>query len=241
MDRIASCQWRLRRAQLAEVGEIRRVADSAVMDALDSTVDRYELSMEKKEMGPPSVVGGSSERELAKTTHGIAHIQIVLDRMSGLVEDQGTLTKNQLTVVATIYGRRVGGFAVFLSNIAAMSTRGLQAKDDEEPDGKEPDTRRDILSPGVGNELLLAWIDAEIARLRNEAGLVIEREGLELHATVLSRQLPSDKVLEKIGRYETTIERQMYRTLKELQGLQAARRTFDSLGRFGQRSVMALE
>ena len=223
VDRIANCYWRLRRVQRAEVGEIRRVADSAVMDAWESTVDRYELALEKEEMGPLVVVGGS-ERELAKTSLGIARIQRVLDRMRALVEEQGTLTKDQLAEVIKIYGRRDGSFAVILSNIASMATRGLRAKDDEEPGDEEPDTRRDILSPGVGNELLLGLIDAEIASLKDKADMVVEKEGLELYATVLSRQLPSDEVLGKILRYETAIDRQLHRASKELRELQAARR-----------------
>ena len=222
VDRIANCVWRLRRAQRAEVGEIRRVADSAVMDALDSTVDRYELALEKEEIGPPAIVG--SKRELVKTTLGIAHIQRILDRMRALVEEQGTLTKDQLAEVIKIYGRGDGSFAVILSNIASMATRGLRAKDDEEPGDEEPDTRRDTLSPGVGDEVLLRFIDAEIASLEDKAEMVVEKEGLELYATVLSRQLPSDEVLGKILRYETAIDRQLHRASKELRELQAARR-----------------
>ena len=222
VDRIANCVWRLRRAQRAEVGEIRRVADSAVMDALDSTDDRYELALEKEEIGPPAIVG--SKRELVKTTLGIARIQRILDRMRALVEEQGTLTKDQLAEVIKIYGRGDGSFAVILSNIASMATRGLRAKDDEEPGDEEPDTRRDILSPGVGNEVLLKLIDAEIASLEDKAEMVVEKEGLELYATVLSRQLPSDEVLGKILRYETAIDRQLHRASKELRELQAARR-----------------
>ena len=222
VDRIANCYWRLRRAQRAEVGEIRRVADSAVMDALDSTDDRYELALEKEEIGPPAIVG--SKRELVKTTLGIARIQRILDRMRALVEEQGTLTKDQLAEVIKIYGRGDGSFAVILSNIASMATRGLRAKDDEEPGDEEPDTRRDILSPGVGDEVLLRFIDAEIASLEDKAEMVVEKEGLELYATVLSRQLPSDEVLGKILRYETAIDRQLHRASKELRELQAARR-----------------
>ena len=222
VDRIANCVWRLRRAQRAEVGEIRRVADSAVMDALDSTDDRYELALEKEEIGPPAIVG--SKRELVKTTLGIARIQRILDRMRALVEEQGTLTKDQLAEVIKIYGRGDGSFAVILSNIASMATRGLRAKDDEEPGDEEPDTRRDILSPGVGDEVLLRFIDAEIASLEDKAEMVVEKEGLELYATVLSRQLPSDEVLGKILRYETAIDRQLHRASKELRELQAARR-----------------
>ena len=41
VDRIANCYWRLRRAQLAEMGEIRRVADDAAVNALRARAAHY--------------------------------------------------------------------------------------------------------------------------------------------------------------------------------------------------------
>ena len=143
--------------------------------------------------------------------------------MRAMVEEKGTLTDDQITEVIKIYGCRAGSFAVYLSNAASMATRGLQAKDEEVPGDEKPDTRRDTLS-GVGKELLLGYLDLEIARLKDKAEMVVEREGLALYATVLSRQLPSDEVLGKILRYETAIDRQLHRASKELRELQAARR-----------------
>ena len=67
-------------------------------------------------------------------------------------------------------------------------------------------------------------IDTELARLKIEAELVVEREKLEWDAAVLARHLPGEEILEKILRYEAAIDRQMYRALKELRELQAARR-----------------
>ncbi len=218
VDRIASCFWRLRRAQRAEVGEIRRGADSAVMDAMNSTFDRYDWALQLEETSFAPGSGGGSQGELAKTTPGIARIQRVLDGIRALVEEQGSLTPDQLTDVQNIYGHREGSFGLTLTVIALTGTDDLQAND-----GDERDVRSDGPSPEKRKKALLALIDSETARLKNEAELVAESEKLEWDATVLSRQLPRDEVLGKILRYETAIGRQMYRALKELRELQAAR------------------
>ena len=216
VDRIASCQWRLRRAQRAETGEIRRSADSAVIEVIDSTVDQYDLAVQKEAM---SFVPGSSgtARELARTTLGIARIKSILDSMRDGMEDEGTLAMEQLQQAFDIYGRRKGSFAADLM-LASISTGGLQSNDEE------PDAGRDRRSSEKCKGALLALIDTELARLKIEAELVVEREKLEWDAAVLARHLPGEEILEKILRYEAAIDRQMYRALKELRELQAARR-----------------
>ena len=219
VDRIASCVWRLRRAQRAEVGEIRRGADSAEMDAMIATADLYDLALQGGKMSLVPGGGGGSYGGLIRTTLGIARIRKALKEMKGVVEEQGFLTEEALAVVADMCGVREGSLAFTLSGVSSIARDDLQEKDDE-----EPSTRRDDLSPEKCQKILLDLIDTETARLKNEAELVTEKEQLEWDAAVLARHLPSDEVLGKILRYETAIDRQMYRALKELRELQAARR-----------------
>ena len=217
VDRIAACYWRLRRAQRAEVGEIRRVADTAVMDAKDSTAGQYDSALQLEEMGL-LIDGRGNKGALCKTTHGIARIRRVLDRMRARVEEQGSPTKDQLAEVIKIYGDREGSLAFALAAFSSVATGGRQVNDRE-----KMNTRSDDPSPEKCKKALLALIDKEIARLENEAELVAEKEKLNRDAAVLSRHLPSDEILGKILRYETAIDRQMFRALKELSERQAAR------------------
>ena len=223
VDRISSCVWRLRRAQRAEVGEIRRGADSTVMDTMRSIADRYDSASDLEEM-IPFIVAGGRKRELSRTTHGIAHMKRVLDRTRALVEEQGRLTKGQLAEAIRIYGDRMGSVAGTLLALSTAATGGPPVNDHE-----KPGTGSDFPSPERCKELLLSLIDREMARLKDEAELMAEREKLELDAAVLSLHLPSDDVLAKILRYETAIDRQMYRALNELRELQAARRARSTL------------
>lgn len=60
---------------------------------------------------------------------------------------------------------------------------------------------------------------------------------IEPEAAALARHLPDSGALDKILRYETAIDRQMYRALKELRELQAARRARSTLLGAGDNGV----
>ena len=51
-----------------------------------------------------------------------------------------------------------------------------------------------------------------------------QNKSLEIEATYLSHSLPARDMIEKILRYETAIERQLYRAISELERLQRRRR-----------------
>ena len=152
-------------------------------------------------------------------TLGIACVRRALNAMKGVVEKQGSLTEDELAVLTDMCGVREGSLSFALSAVSSIARGDLQ-----EADNEEPSTRPDSPSPEKCKEVLLDLIDSEITRLTNEAELVARKERLEWDAAVLARHLPSDEILGKILRYETAIERQMYRALKELRELQAARR-----------------
>ena len=78
---------------------------------------------------------------------------------------------------------------------------------------------------------MLDLIDEELKRLEGIAKETAEREQLELDATILSRHLPDGGAIETFARYETAIDRRMYKAHTELSSLQAARRQ----GRTGER------
>lgn len=231
LDRIVSCYWRLRRAQLAEVGEIRRGAISAVTDGTQSAADQDSsysgdvliIDARQGHRGTYTAHGGGSS---SRTTHEIAHIKEVLDLTRALVKEQGYLTEDQLAEVTKSYGHREGSAAATLAAFSSMATGGLQVNDHEKPDaGRNTRSRekcKEALLSLIDKEI--AVLDKEIAALEDEANLLSERKKLERDAEALSRYLPSDEVLERILRYETTIDRHMHRALKELLELQAAQR-----------------
>jgi hypothetical protein len=78
--------------------------------------------------------------------------------------------------------------------------------------------------PWENHEAALQWIDREIGKLQALKGLYEEKETLELQALQESLALPSKEVVDKILRYETTISRQLYKAMSELERLQRLRK-----------------
>jgi hypothetical protein len=80
-------------------------------------------------------------------------------------------------------------------------------------------------SLGWGNlEAALQWIDREIGRLKAIRGAYEEKERMELEAMKASPYLPSKEVVDKILRNKTTISRQLYKAMAELERLQRLRK-----------------
>ncbi len=69
----------------------------------------------------------------------------------------------------------------------------------------------------------LRIIDEEIELLEGMKIEMEKKEKLELEAERLALSLPDDKATTRTLRYETTIERQLYRALNQLERLQRAR------------------
>jgi len=77
--------------------------------------------------------------------------------------------------------------------------------------------------PWENREAALKCIDQEIGRLQAIREIYQNKETLELEALKASLALPPREVLDKILRYETTISRQLYKAMAELERFQRMR------------------
>ena len=73
-------------------------------------------------------------------------------------------------------------------------------------------------------ERLLTYIDRQLTCYGWKLSEIGEREEREAAASRDASFLPSSKVLEKILRYEGSLERQLYRAMNQLERLQRARK-----------------
>jgi hypothetical protein len=73
-------------------------------------------------------------------------------------------------------------------------------------------------------DLIIRVIDAEKRSLEGLLKQVEEREQREREAMLASLSLPESEVMDKILRYETAIDRKMYRAMSELERLQRQRK-----------------
>ena len=98
---------------------------------------------------------------------------------------------------------------------AAIIQNGARKEDQHELDSLREALWQDLRPEGAMEEILVDEVVSCIWR---------KRRALRWEALASARSPLSGKVLEKILRYETTIDRQMSRALKQLGELQAARR-----------------
>ena len=94
----------------------------------------------------------------------------------------------------------------------------LRSQLQQNPEGLEPSALR-----AKQKEQALAYIDRKLSLISWSKSECEEREEKEEEAHQAAAALPSPEVLEKIMRYKTMLERQMYRAMAQLERLQRMR------------------
>ncbi len=213
LDQIGLAEWRLRRARRTELGEIRRqMARSAASDfeaELDDACDHFP------ERVPELVV---------KSTAGIPYLQCVVQNTLDELDHKGKVSEKQCDDLGFHFSKMPYNPAEelriwFLGEIPEEEDEYEQDLDsDDEPapaaDKDEADKKaaaREYL------ETVLKDLDGRERKLRKQ-----ERTDLEIARQRLS--ITKGPELERIQRYETTIKRDMYRAIDQLERLQRRRR-----------------
>ena len=104
------------------------------------------------------------------------------------------------------------------SNSLTSRLEELRLKGQDNPEGLELVVLRER-----NKQQVLAFLNKELEGLYLREDDCAEREKLEEEARQSAAVLPSMEVLEKILRYETKLERQMYRAMAQLERLQRMR------------------
>lgn len=208
VERIAISYWRLRRVIRCEIGEIRRVLDNTSYYDTIRRIEEFEF--EKK-----YIQIDESKKSLLKNSLGVEFLIKELEEIKYLIEDAGHLTKDAKEKLFKNFGTDEGGIA-FMCHLVDYMSKG---KDDENEDLKmsRPSTKK-------SKEVMLRLIDDHNNKLEKMKCLLEENENNELDARWESLYLPSREAVDKILRYETTIERQLYRAINQLESLQSKRK-----------------
>ena len=88
----------------------------------------------------------------------------------------------------------------------------------QNPEGLEPDALR-----GKHREQVFQYLDRELRHLSWQESACEEHEEKEEESRRAAEGLPSVEVLDKILRYETKMERQLFRAMAQLERLQRGR------------------
>lgn len=194
VDRIAACYWRLRRAQRAEVGEIRGASDSVADETLRRAAERMQDAQDRW----PQIKG------------------MLKDVREQLVR-RGFVREDEFAELASVHGLNPGLMSAWLFRLATLPGDAREASGDDQGVSEE------LAAWASVKDVILQRIDNELSSVEAADDALTDWHEPEKETAVLSCQLPDTAVLEKIIRYETAIERQMYRALIELKRLQASR------------------
>jgi hypothetical protein len=202
VDRIAVCAWRFRRALKAEQGEILLSTDVKTLSRMQTRHTMGELAVKHGLTGA------------MMTTAGTAHILQMLTRLRQQVQADGELTDAALQeAIAEVAGPDVP----LMRELARLRTLlGNKPNGIEATEWKARQCRH-----------VVEYLDQQCRKFDSVREDLAEDESEETQARLTAATLPSPEILDKILRYETTLERQLYRAMNQLERLQRRRQGED--------------
>ena len=126
------------------------------------------------------------------------------------VEREGELTENVIQALVRRFGDK--------PNTLTKELETLRSQLQQNPEGLEPAALR-----ARQKEETLAYLDQKLRLISWTKTDCKEREAKEEQARQAAAVLPAAETLEKIQRYETKLERQMFRAMNQLERLQRMR------------------
>jgi hypothetical protein len=199
VDQIVTAHWRLRRALKAESGEI----------ALSVDEGQWKRS-HRDPMLTTALWGirGDPVFSMRDSALGNLFLENQLKEIRASVEKEGELT--EAAVQSVIFHGKPYSLTKDLEELR------LQLQ--QNPEGLEPSALR-----AKQKEQALAYINRKLNFVSLDKSECEEREEKEEEAHQAAAVLPSPEVLDKIMRYETKLERQLYRAMNQLERLQRMR------------------
>jgi hypothetical protein len=210
VSQLAIDEWRLRRVQRAELGEIRRRnVESAEMNRVKGEL-RDAIALSSSEL--PSVLK-QSVNGIDQLIHAVAAAMIEL-------ESEGTVSQKTCDNLDRLFGTGLDNPALliraWLHNQMPDWLRERMGKDSQGP-----------LPAGGKAEKKAASREELELNLRNLERLKQQVRKKEMSAREIESQrlsIPSSPQLERILRYETAIKRDMFKIIEQLERLQRRRR-----------------
>jgi hypothetical protein len=200
VDQIVTAHWRLRRALAAESGEIA-VSVNGGKRHRESGYLRKALHRWEAEPEPDFV--------MSESALGNQLIANQLTKVFASVESEGELTEEVIGEV------KFRGKAYGLTRELQQLRLNLQ----KNPEGLSAEEVREWRK-----QQALAYVNKELSIRLRQRSECAKREMMEEAALQAAEVLPSAETLEKIQRYETKLERQMFRAMAQLERLQRMRR-----------------
>lgn len=200
VDQIVTAHWRLRRALMAEAGEISLNIGVGRSDGGRPTHPRL-LWMQWEVLGDPV-------HSMRYSSEGVPVLIFWLEQVRERVEQEGELTEAATKIP-------LGG----KPNRLTEELEELRQQLVSNPAGAEPEALRER-----NRQEVLEHLDIELGVLRRREARWAENKEAVRQARRVASVLPSLPVMNRVLRYETKLERQMYRAMAQLERMQRLRR-----------------
>jgi hypothetical protein len=205
VNQIVQAAWRLRRVRTAESGEIALSVDTGWWQRKNHNPLRMTLNMPQTPFSDPLA------RQLECSVLGCDYLHHCLQEVREGVERDGQLTAAVLKDFKWGLRNQPDGMVKKLEGFHAWVMAN--------PEKLEPEALRIR-----HKEEVMKYLDQKIRDMEFWMNRHEEREDAEEEARQAAAVLPSLEVLDKIMRYETVLERQLFRAINQLERLQRRRR-----------------
>ncbi len=213
VEKLATTAWRQRRLLLAESAEIRKNTEFVESDQRDEEREAAERLW--------SMSGLLCGRGLIGNTHNRHVVEYCLEWLANLrkgIEDVGFRPDRDALILRKLYGdrdlRRLG------TDLYDSYETCLQMAETPE----EERERKGYFSPEACRHIVMERIDKEIRRIKRDQKARASIETARTQLEIVCRNVPDGPGLDRLLRYEASLERTLDRTLSQLERLQRMRR-----------------
>ena len=204
VEKIAVCYWRLRRVLRSEMGEIRQRLDGVAHSVFLPLVMQFQMAEKWNAEGKPT--------DLTVNSLGVEFLLRLLENFEREVEQTGSLSDHSREAIAKYFSHGEGRLASRCSALWPVRADGARVH----PAPEEP------TAVPADKQALRKILGEEKERLEAALAVARDREDRRLDSKEARSSIP--EALEKFLRYESALERQLYRALHHFERIQRRRK-----------------
>ena len=209
VEKLATTAWRYRRLLLAESAEIRKSTEFVESDQRDQEREAAEMlwSMSGLLYGRGLIRNTDNRHALEQCLEWLAHLR------KG-IEEVGFRPDQDAVFLKSLYGNRDP--SRLGTDLYDSYETLLQIAETPE----EERERKRYPSPSECRQIVMDKIDKEIRRIKRDQKARSSVQAARTQLEIVSRNVPDGPGLDRLLRYETSLDRSFDRTLSQLERLQ---------------------
>jgi hypothetical protein len=216
VEKLAMLSWRYRRLLQAEGAEIQQGSEFLEWDQRVQRMHEAEMAKRRipRESGSyiqrPCLIPDIQNPEILEYC-----LKLLLELQNG-IRSHGFSEKRDYSILAIIYGGNVDLRGTLINRYSVWLNTSRVPEEERQ--------RQGYATPERCKDQMLSEIDAEIGRLRDYREEQASRELERAKFEILRRKIPESEKLDRLLRYETSLERAFDRALNQLERMQRLRR-----------------